>query len=451
MHRPEPNDGAAATTGPRRPRPIDRRRRDLFRGPNFRRPGRACVPFFALVAAWLPAAAREVAAHNPDTSYARLAIERDRTTTTLTFDVTSLVRLAPSLDADADHRLTPAELTAAMPRIVDALRRSISFEVDAAATDLGDLQTVAWPPDAGAFIAEKDYHAPTSLVALPFVKRLSRPPAAVWIRFDWFRMLGERHTVLGAIAHEGRDEEVLFTPFEPDYFYETKYVAEPTNSASSPTRRIVVDLPTAESSAGGDEAEPRRRSADETVWSRLRLFFRFGVEHILIGYDHLLFLAALVVVSPWRDLVKIVTSFTVAHSLTLALATLGWVDLPSNLVEAAIAATIVYTALENFRIDDAAGRWKLTFLFGLIHGFGFAGVLRELALPSDGFVRALLAFNLGVEAGQLSVVAVAAVPAALLARSRFGLTGRKIASAAIAVCGACWFLDRTLGTELMPF
>ena len=194
-----------------------------------------------------------------------------------------------------------------------------------------------------------------------------------------------------------------------------------------------------------------RRSSASSILSRLWLFFRLGVEHILIGYDHILFLLSLILVSDVRSLVKIVTAFTVAHSITLALATLGWVDLPSSLVETAIAATIVFTALENLWIKDASGRWRLTFLFGLIHGFGFAGVLHDLALPTDGFVRALLAFNLGVEAGQLAIVAALAVPAAALARSRQTRWIRGGLSVAIALAGLGWLLDRGFGFAIMPW
>jgi len=130
---------------------------------------------------------------------------------------------------------------------------------------------------------------------------------------------------------------------------------------------------------------------------------------------------------------------------------MGWVQPPPRLVEATIAATIVFTAIENLWIRSAAGRWRLTFLFGLVHGFGFAGVLRDLGLPREGFLRALVAFNLGVEAGQLLIVAALALPAAAVARSRYARGIRAAASLAIAACGAGWFLDRACGFAIMPW
>ncbi len=133
-----------------------------------------------------------------------------------------------------------------------------------------------------------------------------------------------------------------------------------------------------------------------------------GVEHIAIGYDHIAFLIAVIL---WGrrlwPLVGVVTAFTVAHSLTLSLAVLGVVSPPQRLVEIAIALSIVYVAAENFFVHDLRRRWIVTFVFGLVHGFGFAGVLREYGIPRDALVPALAAFNIGVELGQIVIVAAA--------------------------------------------
>ncbi|MFM8890435.1 MAG: HupE/UreJ family protein [Planctomycetia bacterium] len=397
--------------------------------------GRGVAAFLATLACGLLHAA-PAGAHNPDSSYARFRIAADGYEATFVHDVTSLSMIDPDLDADGDRRITPAELEAALPRIEAFLRSSIALEIDGEPVAFGPLGPVAWPIAAGASIAEQDYHAPTSLVAFPFTKPLDRMPADVWVRFGIFETLGGRHTVLGSIAHEGREEPVLFSEREPDYLFDTALPDSPPPAAGG------------ESAAAGEGAG--RRSSRETVWTRLRQFFLLGVEHILVGYDHILFLLALIVVSRPRELVSLVTAFTVAHSITLALATLGWVNLPATLVETAIAATIVYTAAENFWITDTAGRWKTTFAFGLVHGFGFAGVLRDLGLPTDGFVRALVAFNLGVEAGQLAIVAALAWPAIWLARWRHGRTAGRLISAAIGLCGLGWFVDRAFGLGLMP-
>jgi hydrogenase/urease accessory protein HupE len=169
-----------------------------------------------------------------------------------------------------------------------------------------------------------------------------------------------------------------------------------------------------------------------------------GVEHILAGYDHLLFLVALLLVAVRaRALVLAVTAFTLGHSITLALAALGiWAPSP-RLVEPAIALSLAYVGVENQFVTSGDGRWRVTLPFGLLHGFGFAGALREVALPSAELPRALLAFNVGVELGQLAVLAVA-VPLVAYARRRGWLARRpeRVASGLVALAGLVWFVVR---------
>jgi hypothetical protein len=176
-------------------------------------------------------------------------------------------------------------------------------------------------------------------------------------------------------------------------------------------------------------------------------FFRLGVAHILTGYDHLLFLAALLLRGGrLGSLLKIITAFTVAHSITLALAVSGLVDLPGRLVEPLIAASIVWVAVENLLVRQGAPphRGRAAFAFGLVHGFGFASILAPLSLPSGGVAWALLGFNLGVEGGQALVV-IALLP--LLAWMHGKPWERVVvstASTAVAVMGLVWLVERLL-------
>jgi hydrogenase/urease accessory protein HupE len=183
-------------------------------------------------------------------------------------------------------------------------------------------------------------------------------------------------------------------------------------------------------------------------------FFQLGVEHILTGWDHLLFLAALLLVcASFREAATVITCFTVAHSITLALAALDVVRLPSRIVEPVIAASIVYVAMENILgVAKAnaqrrlAWRAAVTFAFGLVHGLGFASVLRDLGLGSTpgGVVAPLLKFNLGVETGQLAVASIV-FPLILFARSRGPLMERRLVpacSVVIAAAGAWWLFER---------
>ncbi|MBX3707640.1 MAG: HupE/UreJ family protein [Pseudomonadales bacterium] len=180
-------------------------------------------------------------------------------------------------------------------------------------------------------------------------------------------------------------------------------------------------------------------------------YFGLGVEHLLLGIDHLLFLAGLVlfIASPWM-LVKTITAFTLAHSITLALAALGYLTLPPGPVEAVIALSIVFLARELMLPEARRSElmrmrpWIMAFAFGLLHGFGFAGALTEIGLPRDQLAPALLLFNLGIEAGQLLVVAVllcgAWVLARMVARPLTGVaTGLTFTVGALA---AFWTIDR---------
>ena len=173
-------------------------------------------------------------------------------------------------------------------------------------------------------------------------------------------------------------------------------------------------------------------------------YLGMGVEHIIGGIDHLLFLLALLALSTslWQT-VKIVTAFTVAHSITLSLAALGMVDVPSSIVEPLIAASIVWVAVENLLAPGGAGRrWLIAGLFGLVHGLGFASALVELDLTRATLVRALVGFNLGVELGQLAFVAVVMPP--LVWASRPGRLPRlpQLLSVIVAVIGAVWLVER---------
>jgi hypothetical protein len=175
-------------------------------------------------------------------------------------------------------------------------------------------------------------------------------------------------------------------------------------------------------------------------------FFQLGVEHILTGFDHLLFLLALILRGGrLGSLLAIVTAFTLAHSITLALAVLGVMAPPPWLVEPMIALSIVYVAAENIFLEHAASRrWAVSFAFGLVHGFGFAGALLELDLPAGALVASLLSFNFGVEAGQGIVIGIL-LPTLMWLRN-FDWEPRAVTtlSALVLTAGLALFLDRTL-------
>ncbi|MEV6329202.1 HupE/UreJ family protein [Streptomyces sp. NPDC051909] len=169
-----------------------------------------------------------------------------------------------------------------------------------------------------------------------------------------------------------------------------------------------------------------------------------GLEHILLGLDHVLFLLLLLLgARGWRSVVRLATSFTVAHSVTLALAVLGWFDVPSEIVEPLIALSIVYVAVENITRGKSRHRVLVVFGFGLLHGLGFAGALDFTGHFSGRPLVSLLSFNLGIELGQLGVV-LAAFPLILLARRRSWSALAHVGAAAVGAVGLVWFVERLL-------
>ncbi len=204
-----------------------------------------------------------------------------------------------------------------------------------------------------------------------------------------------------------------------------------------------------------DVRRPKANAPSESSSSRIS-FFMFGVEHIIGGYDHLLFLAALLLTcTKFSEAATIVTCFTIAHSVTLALAALDIVRLPSEIVEPAIALTIVYVAVENlFGTPTLARRAAITCCFGLIHGLGFATALRDIGLGTipGGVVMPLLKFNLGVEAGQLCVAAVL-LPLLFRLRRNEQLASRLVpaCSMLVAMVGGYWFVTRVLSQFVSSF
>jgi hypothetical protein len=208
--------------------------------------------------------------------------------------------------------------------------------------------------------------------------------------------------------------------------------------------------------------------AQASSFAQLSSFVIDGIKHIAIGFDHILFLVALLLPAvlvrhgrswhpavDWRtslwSVFKIVTAFTVAHSITLSLATLEVVQLPSRLVESLIAASVLATALDNLVPFLPRRRWLVAFVFGLLHGFGFAGVLLDLGLPRATLVLSLFGFNLGVELGQLILVAMV-VPLALAARAQraYARVAVGAGSCAIAFVSLGWFVERALNFQFMP-
>ena len=209
-----------------------------------------------------------------------------------------------------------------------------------------------------------------------------------------------------------------------------------------------------------DSAEQNLALEAPSALQTLKQYVVEGVWHIWIGFDHILFLLSLLLpavlirkAGKWEpapslkaslwEVLKVVTAFTLAHSITLSLAALGVVSLPSRLVESIIAASVVAAALNNLQGTIEKRRWVMAFVFGLIHGFGFASVLADLGLPTDALALALVGFNVGVELGQMAIV-LAFIPIAFKLRTtRFYRVGvLTFGSIAVALIAGYWFAQR---------
>jgi len=291
------------------------------------------------------------------------------------------------------------DATRDLRELAAAVARHVAIEADGAACSGVPGETR--PPSAGRASIEV-----VVLYACP------APVRTLSIRDGLDALLGVDHHTIADIQWPGGDRQVIFE--------------KGRRSASI---------------AMASEISTERGAAGEFV-----SYLWLGVEHIIGGIDHLLFLLALLALTTsfWQT-VKIVTAFTVAHSITLSLAALGVVDVPPSIVEPLIAASIVGVALENLVAPARTGqRWLMAGTFGLIHGLGFASMLAGLGLPRDVLVRALVGFNIGVELGQLAFVAV--IMPLLVWASAPGRLPRlpQILSAIVAVVGAVWLVERLI-------
>lgn len=351
--------------------------------------------------------ARPGAAHEINTSYSVVSVRSDSVRLILSIDEADLIRLDPQIDVNGDGLLYRDEVRGGGEAMALKLQDRLSTEVD------GEPHT----PEMLSAAPEVDVDGNLFLRIVYDVPLADEPPATLVLDLEKFLQapLLDEHKNLVRVFVASDQPELLAVL-----------------SASSPVGRFQL-----------------REEVD--LLAQVMHFVWLGVEHIFIGYDHIMFLAALIVIgSRLGPLVKIVSAFTVAHSITLILAALEIVSLPTRWVEAGIALSIAYVALENFWIRGASHRWMLTFAFGFVHGFGFANVLRDLGLPSQGLVPSLLAFNVGVEIGQVVIVAIL-LPGILWA-AKHGHQQRlvQVASAVILLFGVGWFVERVFDLSYMP-
>ena len=386
---------------------------------------RAWLLRVALACAAVLGAVAPAHAHKSSDSY--LQLDASPAGTTLRLDI-ALRDLDAALDLDTneDGKLTWAEVKAAWPRVQDYALARLQIEGCA----LRVTQQALERRNDGAY----------AVMFLASDCVLNKAPV---IRYSLFREVDPTHRGIARVQLAGQ-----------------------------PLVLAMLDPTQATAAAGGASAAPSQPGAaaagDLHNASSGWVFLREGIRHILTGYDHVLFLLCLLLPSVmrrtpegWRPVerlsqavlpvVGIVSAFTVAHSITLALAALKLVSLPPSFIEPAIAVTIILAALDNVWPIFPVRRVVVTFFFGLIHGFGFAGVLAELNLPTSAFAWALLQFNLGLELGQLLIV-VSVTTALFLLRQRPRYRSWVIRGGSFAaiLVGVLWLIERTANLSLLP-
>ena len=387
----------------------------------------------ALACLALLAATTFADAHKASDAY--LQIEATERAVTVRWDIALRdLDAALDLDTDADGKLTWGEIKAAWPRIeAYAMPR---LQIDGCA--LRSTGRALERRNDGAYAA--------LLLAADCAL-----PAAPVIRYTLLREVDPTHRGIAKVQRAGQG--VVLAVLDP-------------GQAPPPAAAPLAAAPS--EAASPSRAGTTIGAAPAAAPSATLGFVREGMRHILGGYDHVLFLLCLLLPAVLRrtavgwqpvdklshavwPIVGIVTAFTVAHTLTLGLAALKIVSLPSAFIEPAIAVTIILAAIDNIWPIFPVRRVVVTFFFGLIHGFGFAGVLAELNLPTADFAWALLQFNVGLELGQLLIV-IGATSLLFLLRQRpqyrpWVVRGGSMAALLVAVV---WLIERTAGVSLLP-
>ena len=411
---------------------------------------------FVLVAACLAALGllpSTASAHKASDSY--LQVEQREDGLAVRWDIALRdLDAALDLDLDGDGRLTWGEIKTAWPRIE--------------AYALPHLRIEGCTLVAGQRSLERRNDGAYAVLQLHADCRPAGPPV---IAYTLFRDVDPTHRGIAKVQQPGRALALsVLDPTHPAVVAAASPATGPGARGGALNSVAAPSAASTPSSAASTAEDGSPAPAEDTAgWTSGLGFAKEGVRHILTGYDHVLFLLCLLLPSVmrrtpegWRPVEKlsqavwpvvgIVSAFTVAHSITLGLAATKVISLSPAFIEPAIAVTIILAALDNVWPVFPVRRVVVTFFFGLIHGFGFAGVLSELNLPTARFAWALLQFNLGLEAGQLLIVGLVTT-ALFLARNlrRYPAWVIRNGSYAAIVVGVLWLIERTANVSLLGF
>ena len=363
-------------------------------------------------------------AHDPSKSYLSLTLESNQLAGQWDIPLRDLATVVP-LGLDTNGIITWEKLHDRYSAITAYAKSRLQISVDGRP---GNLRVTNDDPVVEEF-ADGTYLEIPFVVGTP-LSNGEGSPKMIELTYQLFFDINSLHRGMLRLEANGETQSAIFTPDHRSQKFQL--------GATSPGRQFLA-------------------------------FLREGVWHIWTGYDHILFLLALLLpavlqreAGQWRgvtalrpafvNVFKIVTAFTIAHSLTLSLATLGVVKIPSRLTESAIAISVMLAAANNLHPLIRERGWVVAFVFGLIHGFGFATALSDLGLQRGALALTLVGFNLGVELGQLAIVAVFLPVAFALRRTWFyQIPLLRFGSALIMVISGMWFAERAFNFKLLPF
>ena len=415
-----------------------------------------------LAALALLALAGSAAAHKASDAYVTLRVDGTDVTARVDVALRDLDRDL-DLDANADDRLSWGEVRTRWTDIAALARAGIAPSADG-------VPCVPSTPDGASALAT---HSDGRYAVVHLAWHCGAPVQRLDVDYRLFARTDPTHR--GIVRYARGDEPLQLAVLSPGAGpvrlrlpgLTTTPAPAPASSAAGP---VATTVPAAAPRAAGVAAEA------PSGFAEFGGFVREGIHHILIGYDHILFLLSLLLPSVWQrrreldratgttrtrwvpataarpvlvSVLQVVTAFTVAHSITLALSVLGIVDPPSRWVESTIAASVVLAALNNVWPVIAEARWKLTFVFGLVHGFGFASALKDAGLARGDLAAPLLGFNVGVEIGQLCIVALVLPLAWSLRATRTYRGAFAGGSLAIAGVAALWLVQRVFDLSLI--
>ncbi|MGZ4135035.1 MAG: HupE/UreJ family protein [Tumebacillaceae bacterium] len=388
-----------------------------------------CIAVALLLMFLLPFAQR-ADAHAYSASYSTLTLTKTTTEMTFALDELSVIELVGG-DVNKNSMLEQAEFDAVKDKLQALIKQKLTLKVNDEPTDWVKVDSLILDRkgDATKVIFKATYPPVTGAMPISFTDSLYVNTATTATYVDLLTIQYGEQKSSSALSDKNRTWALMLT--DPD-FSGLPDVYQPA-PATGDQKQTSTTTPTNETT----------NTSDNAAGSGWFSFFVLGMNHILTGYDHLLFLFTLLIArQTFKQYATMITAFTIAHSLTLTLTVLGLIDVSPKIVEPMIAFSICFVAIDNIVRKQVSHRWALTFLFGLIHGMGFADILKDMEIPRNQLGVDLISFNLGIETVQVTIVVLLLPLLMLLFRWKYARKFVVTGSALGLVLGGIWLVQR---------